>query len=177
MGLFWLWPRHWGLRGRDRKEARIRYNAKSDYDAELEIIKLDFPQLFDENLEQDEDEDFIAAEQRAYDEAVLDVQLKHGKIRKKEYDEKMKDMSGEGWVKVIGVEYNPDKPEQAGMVLDYNEQFVIDLRAAGYEGQTDDEVVSQWLDHLFLSSLVEDVDLEIASDIKTQLDAARRGKR
>ena len=167
--LFWLVPRHWGLKGKDLAEARIRWEEADSYKAEREIVKLDYPQLFDDSVEKDDDEEFLEAEKKAYEADLLDVDLKWGKIKKKEYDRQIKNLEGEGWVDIINVIYDPKLAARASFELDYNDKFVEELREQGYPGATDEEVVSNWMDHLFFTSMTEGLDPEVANDIEATL--------
>lgn len=172
--MFWIYPRHWGLKGRSLEEARIRYQYGHDpHYCEVEIAKLDYPQLFDDATPTDEDEEYLLAEEKSYKADVLDIDLKYGKITKAQYDEKLADLNGEGWVKILNVHYDPDVAARASFELDYNEAFVEELREQGYPGVTGEEVVSAWMDHLFFVGLTEGMDAEMADDIKSKIEATK----
>ncbi len=51
---------------------------------------------------------------------------------------------GEPWVKVIGIELDPDNVGQGAFEIDWNEYFVLQLTRAGYQGKTDQDIVDQW---------------------------------
>jgi hypothetical protein len=48
-------------------------------------------------------------------------------------------------VKVLNFDFDPSNPKMGSMELDWNDEFVVTLRKAGYIGQTDEEVVNAWL--------------------------------
>jgi hypothetical protein len=48
-------------------------------------------------------------------------------------------------VKVLNFDFDPANPKMGSMELDWNDEFVVTLRKAGYIGQTDEEVVNAWL--------------------------------
>ena len=48
------------------------------------------------------------------------------------------------WVAVLDTHVNPDNIRNGFFELDWNEYFIVDLRAAGFTGQTEEEVVDAW---------------------------------
>jgi hypothetical protein len=55
---------------------------------------------------------------------------------------------GEPWVGVLDTKVNPENPRNGFFELDWNEHFVVQLRLAGYKGDTDEEVVDFWFQDL-----------------------------
>ena len=54
----------------------------------------------------------------------------------------------EPWVCVLNTHVNKDNIRNGFFELDWNEYFVLQLRSAGYEGATDEEVVDKWFSEL-----------------------------
>jgi hypothetical protein len=54
----------------------------------------------------------------------------------------------EPWVAVLDTHVNMDNLRNGFLELDWNEYFVVQLKMAGYEGATDEEVVDQWFSEL-----------------------------
>lgn len=54
----------------------------------------------------------------------------------------------EPWVCVLNTHVNKDNIKNGFFELDWNEYFVLQLRSAGYDGGTDEEVVDRWFSEL-----------------------------
>jgi len=54
----------------------------------------------------------------------------------------------EPWVAVLDTHVNKDNIRNGFFELDWNEYFVLQLRSAGYSGETDELVVDQWFSEL-----------------------------
>lgn len=54
----------------------------------------------------------------------------------------------EPWVAVLDTHVNKDNIRNGFFELDWNEYFVLELRQAGYKGDTDESVVDQWFQEL-----------------------------
>jgi len=54
----------------------------------------------------------------------------------------------EPWIAVLDTHVNPDNIRNGFFELDWNEYFVLQLRTAGYQGATDEEIVDQWFGEL-----------------------------
>ena len=55
---------------------------------------------------------------------------------------------GEPWVSVLETHVNKDNIRNGFFELDWNEYFVLQLRQAGYKGETDEAVVDGWFQEL-----------------------------
>ena len=51
---------------------------------------------------------------------------------------------GEPWIAVLDTKVNVENPRNGFFELDWNEHFVVQLRQAGYQGDTDEEIVDAW---------------------------------
>jgi hypothetical protein len=54
----------------------------------------------------------------------------------------------EPWIAVLETHINKDNIRNGFFELDWNEYFVLELRAAGYKGTTDEEIVDTWFSEL-----------------------------
>jgi hypothetical protein len=54
----------------------------------------------------------------------------------------------EPWVGVLNTHVNKDNIRNGFFELDWNEYFVLQLRAAGYQGDTEESIVDQWFQDL-----------------------------
>lgn len=54
----------------------------------------------------------------------------------------------EPWVAVLDTHVNKDNIRNGFFELDWNEYFVLELRLAGYTGETEEAVVDQWFQEL-----------------------------
>ena len=64
---------------------------------------------------------------------------------------------GEPWVAVLDTKVNPDNIRNGFFELDWNEEFVVQLKQAGYgfDGDPDEEIVDRWFRDLALNMLAE----------------------
>jgi len=54
----------------------------------------------------------------------------------------------EPWVTVINTHVNKENIRNGFFELDWNEYFVLQLRTAGFRGDTDEDIVNQWFTEL-----------------------------
>jgi hypothetical protein len=62
----------------------------------------------------------------------------------------------EPWVAVLDTHVNKDNIRNGFFELDWNEYFVLQLRASGYNGETDEAIVDQWFSELCRNVGAED---------------------
>jgi len=77
-----------------------------------------------------------AAEAKLYAEAVAMTPKERATLNK------------EPWVAVLNTHVNQDNIRNGFFELDWNEYFVLQLKAEGYRGKTDEEIVDQWFSEL-----------------------------
>ena len=65
---------------------------------------------------------------------------------------------GEPWVDVLETHVNKDNIRNGFFELDWNEQFIIQLKQAGYgfDGDPDEEIVDRWFRELAANMLAEE---------------------
>jgi arginyl-tRNA synthetase len=54
----------------------------------------------------------------------------------------------EPWIAVLDTHVNPENIRNGFFELDWNEYFVLQLRTAGYTGDTDEAIVDSWFSEL-----------------------------
>ena len=55
---------------------------------------------------------------------------------------------GEPWIAVLDTHVNEEDIRNGFFELDWNDQFVLELKKNGYIGDTDEEIVDQWFSEL-----------------------------
>lgn len=65
---------------------------------------------------------------------------------------------GEPWVSVLDMKVNAENPRNGFFELDWNDQFVLQLKQAGYgfDGDPDEEIVDRWFKDLARNILSEE---------------------
>jgi hypothetical protein len=67
----------------------------------------------------------------------------------------------EPWVAVLDTHVNKDNIRNGFFELDWNEYFVLQLRASGYNGETDEAIVDQWFSELCRNvGAADNIDME-----------------
>lgn len=54
----------------------------------------------------------------------------------------------EPWIGVLETHVNKDNVRNGFFELDWNEYFIVQLRSAGYSGNTDEEIIDKWFQDL-----------------------------
>ena len=73
---------------------------------------------------------------------------KTAKTTIKKKNKKGSKKSEEPWVKVLDMKVNPDNPRSGFFELDWNNEFVNNLKQHGYLGKSDEEIVDRWFQTL-----------------------------
>lgn len=55
---------------------------------------------------------------------------------------------GEPWIAVLDTHVNKENIRNGFFELDWNDQFVVELKKNGYSGDSDEEIVDQWFSEL-----------------------------
>ena len=98
------------------------------------------------------------------DKMEADLAEKEAKLAEKEKVEltakEIATANKEPWIAVLDTHVNPDNIRNGFFELDWNEYFVLQLRTAGYQGASDEEIVDQWFGELCRNiGAEEDVDM------------------
>lgn len=144
------------------KEYRIKklqidkkYSKISDFDYDLELSKLNIDNKSDDDLKIEE----------------LDILLKYNKINNLDYCIKKNDILKKPWV-AIKTNYDEDNdPDNLQIEVVHNKTFIERMRQKGLPGDTDEDVVEQWL-KLFMVANLDTDDLSLLEDeiIEESLD-------
>ncbi|RYD68691.1 MAG: hypothetical protein EOP83_00300 [Verrucomicrobiaceae bacterium] len=118
------------LKGKERDKALIELRMNDgeidQYDANKQMLML-------------EDE----SQERAI--ALLDLDLLHEKIKKREYDKAVATLREEPWVGVIDDGFDLNQGVNGlYFELDWNEHWITYLRLNGYGGNTQDQIIEAW---------------------------------
>jgi len=62
----------------------------------------------------------------------------------KKSEKEIADKKGEPYVAILRMDVDPENLHQGSFELDWNEKFVTNLIRAGYQGETDADIVDQW---------------------------------
>ena len=86
--------------------------------------------------------------------------------------------NGEPFFEMLKFDYNKDDPTQGEFEFDWNHIFVTKLRALGFQGHTDEQVVDNWFTNLCRGIALENYENEQASPSnriveRTELDDGR----
>ena len=94
------------------------------------------------------------AEQKIKEAADAEAKLVLAKLTPKELANK----KGEPWVAVLDTKVNIDNPRNGFFELDWNEQFIAQLKISGYgfDGDPEEEIVDRWFRDLARNMLGED---------------------
>ena len=67
-------------------------------------------------------------------------------------------LKGEPWVSVMDTKVNKDNPRNGFFELDWNDQFIVQLKQAGYgfDGDPDEEIVDRWFRDLARNMLSDE---------------------
>lgn len=122
----WL-PGHWGLKGKTREIAKAEYELEGD-ELELRLAEINY-----------------GTDSKEYSLLKLGIDHKSGEVSDNEYEKGVATANEESWVKIINITPNSSQPNHGEMELDWNEFFVEELRAAGYEAAADEQLVDMWL--------------------------------
>jgi hypothetical protein len=107
--------------------------------------------------------DKLEAEKTQAQEALALAQAETIKAQELEAQAKMTPKEratarGESWVAVLDTHVNKENVRNGFFELDWNEEFVLQLKQAGYgfDGDPDEEIVDRWFRDLASNMLVEE---------------------
>ena len=157
----WL-PRHWGAKGKQREIEKANYELTGEEldrrlaeinfaDKELDLRLLEIDRKYQHITKREYDDERARIEfgedEMGLSLALVEVKKAHGEISEQEYEKSIASINGEEWVGVIACEYNPSLGKDGfSFELDWNAKFVEMLRANGYNGRNDDQIVEQWFE-------------------------------
>ena len=94
------------------------------------------------------------ADQKIKEAADAEAKLALAKLTPKE----RATLKGEPWVSVMDTKVNKDNPRNGFFELDWNDQFIVQLKQAGYgfDGDPDEEIVDRWFRDLARNMLSDE---------------------
>lgn len=118
-----------------------------------------------------------AKKQAAAEKRKATLEKKKAKAQEEKRKQKLKTPKeiatekGEPYISVTTVELDKSNPGNGNFELDWNDTFIKDLRAAGYPGKTDEDVVDMWFRNICRNVLAETFEQDEAQ--KTPTDNVR----
>ena len=108
--------------------------------------------------------------------AILELDYREGKVKEIEYSKQLATLKNEPWVTVLSMEFGGKGALEGSFELDWNEQFVEKLKAAGYVGPTPDNIVNQWFMEVCRNIAMEEFDGtgDFTADSEANLEAMKR---
>lgn len=185
-------PGHWGLKGKTREIAKAEYELegyelkkrlleiKADEITEKEFakklidIEFEFGKI-DKNTQLRKLVDLIEDEQQRK-LATLELDFKEGKISDTEYQKQTATLKGEPWVTVLNLGFGGKNSLEGSFELDWNDQFIEDLKSKGYNATTPDAIVNQWFMEVCRNVALEEFDGtgDFTADSAANLETMRR---
>ncbi len=128
---FIMIPKHWRLQGKDLQRAKAHHKLTG---RELEIKLADI--------------DHDSKGTPEYKLAILEIEYKFKKITETEYEKEKANIIGEPYFRVIGGDYHQTGAQQGTMSfeLDWNDEFINELRRNGWTGISSDSIVDHWFE-------------------------------
>ena len=91
---------------------------------------------------------------------IEEINFKYGHVEKDQHEKNIATLKGEEYIRVVGMELDPDKPGNGFFELDFNEFFVEYLAKSGYEGLEPEEIVDSWFSDLCKNIVLSDIEDE-----------------
>lgn len=189
---FGVLPGHWGLAGKTREIAKAEYELEG-FELKKELLRLNADMFTDKQF-QTKSIDLLLEfgkidtsqhlrmlaelipDDKTKQVALLELDFKEGKITDTEYQKQSATIKGEPWVTVLNLGFGGAKALEGSFELDWNEFFVEDLRAKGYVGPTDDNIVNQWFMEVCRNIAMEEFDGtgDFTADSAANLETMKR---
>lgn len=187
----WL-PGAWGLHGKTREiaeaeyyltgielEKRILEIRKDDFDLDEYTRKCWDIDLKHNIISQEKYNRLIVSQikdEKQKNLASAELDFQEGKITENEYAKKVATLNNERWVKVLSLSFDGKNPKEGSFELDWNDKFVEDLKADGYDGHTPENIVNQWFVTVCRNVALEEFDGtgDFTADSQANLDAYKR---
>ncbi len=169
----WL-PAHWGLKGKSRDIAQAEYELEG-YELEKRLLEIKADEIEPRELSKKQIElEFkhkritqiemlrqlteLITDETQKKLALLELDVKEGKIGDIEYQKAMATIKGEPWVNVLSMEFGGKQSLEGSFELDWNDHFVANLIKEGYQGPTPDAIVNQWFLEVCRNVALEEFD-------------------
>ena len=86
----------------------------------------------------------VALQAKLKEQLVVEETIRLAKLTPKERATEKE----ESYIAVLDTKVNKDNVRNGFFELDWNEYFIVELRLAGYNGDTDEEIVDRWFQDL-----------------------------
>lgn len=108
-------------------ECARRYGSVSDYDAAIRRVNITYAPGVERDL------------------TLLEVEYAHGKLQENAYQKKRAELKGEPWICIVNSGFDPAQGiDGVFFEFDWNAQWIEFLRANGYSGRSDEQVIDEW---------------------------------
>jgi len=154
-------PASWGLVGKSYEKAKAEYELSGlelklklteiehgENSTQVSLVKIEHD-LANKTISQYEHDckvaEILKSSEKELKLNLLEIQYKHHKITKLEYDKQLATAKDEPWVSVIKISVDPaDNSKLGELELDWNDKFVEDLKSQGYTGVNDYMIIDSW---------------------------------
>lgn len=139
----------------------LKSPAARAYEEELRIAQAKANKEMEEAAKAAEEAEKKAAEKKR----LAAEKRKQTLAEKKKQPKSPKEIAtkkGEPYVAVLSVDLDKKNPGNGNFELDWNDLFIKELRAAGYPGKTDEDVVDLWFRSVCRNVLAETYEQEAA---------------
>lgn len=124
---------------RELLEVARRYGHISDYDAAIRRVELDHPPGI------------------ARDLALLEAEREHEKIDEMTYQKRLATLKNEPWIDIVDSGFDPSQGiDGVFFEFDWNQSWIDLLKANGYSGHSDEQIVDEWFSDVCRSHQVND---------------------
>ena len=110
---------------------------------------------------------------------LLALELKAKKITELQYDKRKHNILEKPWVNVISVGFNEENIQDGYFELDWNEWFIKVLEQGDFRGNTEEDLVNNWLQTVCQNIALEDMDMDdipVSKDKKVDVKRRDDGK-
>lgn len=121
-------------------DIRQKYNQIDDYNYELQKFNIIHSNYDDIEKKKNE----------------IKLQYKYKIIDELTYNKQINDIQGKPWVAIHINNMDDDNVEDLQIEVEHNNTFIKNLVSKGYTGNSEEELVEQWLQMFYLNSLSED---------------------
>jgi len=189
---FNLMPGSWGLKGKTREIAKAEYELEG-YELKKKLLEIKSDDLSEKELKKkfiDLDFEFgkvdkithlrmlsnLIEDEQQKKLAMLELDLKEGKLTDTEYQKQSATLRGEPWITVLNMDFGGKQSLEGSFELDWNEAFVDNLMKEGYVGPTPDAIVNQWFMEVCRNIAMEEFDGtgNFTADSAANLEAVKR---
>lgn len=171
---FWMMPGSWGLKGDTRAIAEAEYYLEGEdlerkisnirfkddtYNFQKTSINIDFKYKKIDEYQRDkallEIENLSPSDK---EKSLLEIDRRHNKITEKGYEKAIATIDGEPWIGVLNSEFEAtlDGNGSLALELDWNPEFIAYLKANGYTGDIESDIVDKWISDIWKESAPTD---------------------